>query len=55
VGDTPADMTCGASLDARAIGVATGHYTLAELVAAGAFAAFESFADPAAVLEAIYA
>jgi phosphoglycolate phosphatase len=55
VGDTPSDMTCGASLGARAIGVATGHYTRTELVAAGAFAAFESFADPAPVLEAVYA
>jgi phosphoglycolate phosphatase-like HAD superfamily hydrolase len=55
VGDTPADMTCGASLGARGIGVATGHYTVTELVAAGAYAAFPSFADPAPVLEAIYA
>jgi phosphoglycolate phosphatase len=54
VGDTPADMTCGASLDARAIGVATGSYTRADLLVAGAFAAFESFADPTPVLEAIY-
>jgi len=55
VGDTPADMTCGASLGARAIGVATGHYTVPELLAAGAYAAFASFAEPAPVLEAIYA
>lgn len=55
VGDTPADMTCGASLGARGIGVATGHYTVADLEAAGAFAAFASFADPAPVVAAIYA
>lgn len=55
VGDTPADMTCGAALGARAIGVATGRYAVADLVAAGAFAAFASFADPAPVLDAIYA
>ncbi len=55
IGDTPADVTCGASLGARAIGVATGSYTRAELLAAGAFAAFDSFADPAPVLAAVYA
>jgi phosphoglycolate phosphatase-like HAD superfamily hydrolase len=55
VGDTPSDMTCGASLRARGIGVATGSYTRGDLLAAGAFAAFESFADAATVLAAIYA
>jgi phosphoglycolate phosphatase len=55
VGDTPADMTCGKSLEARAIGVATGFYSTADLLAAGAYAAFESFADPAPVLAAVYA
>lgn len=53
LGDTPADVTCGASIGARAIGVATGRYSVAELQAAGAYAAFEDFADTAAVLEAI--
>ncbi len=55
VGDTPADMTCGRELDARAIGVATGSFTVKDLLEAGAFAAFESFADPEAVISAIYA
>lgn len=55
IGDTPADVTCGASLGARAIGVGTGSYSAADLLAAGAYAAFESFADPAPVLAAIYA
>ena len=55
IGDTPADVTCGQSLAARAIGVATGFHTKADLVAAGAFAAFDSFADPEPVLAAIYA
>jgi phosphoglycolate phosphatase-like HAD superfamily hydrolase len=55
VGDTPADVTCGASLGARAIGVATGSYSAVELLEAGAFASFESFADPAPVLAAVYA
>jgi phosphoglycolate phosphatase-like HAD superfamily hydrolase len=55
VGDTPADMTCGRSIGARAIGVATGYYGTAELLAAGAYAAFDSFADPRPVLDAVYA
>lgn len=55
LGDTPADMTCGKELDAQAIGVATGSFSVAELLAAGAFAAFESLADPEPVLAAIYA
>lgn len=55
LGDTPADMTCGASLGARAIGVATGFFSRADLMAAGAYAAFDSFADSAPVVEAVYA
>lgn len=55
IGDTPADMTCGQSLGALAIGVATGFYGRAELLAAGAFAVFDSFAAPEPVLAAIYA
>jgi phosphoglycolate phosphatase-like HAD superfamily hydrolase len=55
LGDTPADMTCGRDVGARAIGVATGSYSRADLLAAGAHAAFESFAERAPVLAAIYA
>lgn len=55
IGDTPADMTCGESLGARAIGVATGSYTVAELVDAGAFAAFDDLSDHTAVMGAIFA
>lgn len=53
IGDTPADVTCGASIGARAIGVATGSYTTEDLRTAGAAAAFATLADTAAVLEAI--
>lgn len=53
IGDTPADVTCGASIGARAIGVATGSYSTDELRHAGAAAAFPTLADTAAVLEAI--
>ncbi len=54
VGDTPADMTCGNDIGARAIGVATGHYRAEELLAAGAHAAFESLEGTDAVIAAIY-
>jgi phosphoglycolate phosphatase len=44
IGDTPADMTCGRGVGARAIGVATGAYSRADLTGAGAFATFLSLA-----------
>jgi phosphoglycolate phosphatase-like HAD superfamily hydrolase len=53
IGDTPADVTCGASIGARAIAVATGSYAVESLSAAGAHAAFADLADTARVLEAI--
>lgn len=55
VGDTPADMTCGRSVGARAIGVSTGSYAREDLVAAGAHAVFDSLANTQAVLQAMYA
>lgn len=53
VGDTPADVTCGRAIGARAVAVATGSYALTELREAGARAAFEDLSDTDAVLEAI--
>ena len=53
IGDTPADVTCGRSVGARAIGVATGSYSTAELSAAGAFAVFEDLGQTDLVMEAI--
>lgn len=55
VGDTPADVTCGRALEARAIGVATGSYSTAELREAGAHAVFEDLSPVPQVLEAILA
>jgi len=52
VGDTPADVTCGNGIGARAIGVATGSYRVEELLGAGAFAAFETLAETDAVVRA---
>ena len=54
IGDTPADVTCGAALAARAIGVATGAYSRADLRAAGAYAVFEDLSDTPAVVDAIF-
>lgn len=53
IGDTPADVSCGASLGARSIGVATGSYSPAELRAAGAWAVFPDLSGADAVWEAI--
>jgi phosphoglycolate phosphatase-like HAD superfamily hydrolase len=53
IGDTPADMTCGLSIGARAIGVATGSYGLGDLSAAGAHAVFGDLSDTTLVLESI--
>jgi len=54
IGDTPADMTCGQGIGARAIGVATGPFTAAELEAAGGYAVFEDFSEPEKVVAAIF-
>lgn len=53
VGDTPADIQCGEAIGARAIGVATGRYTVDELAEYNPYAVFESLADTPAVLESI--
>ncbi len=45
IGDTPADITCGRSVNARAVGVGTGSFRPAELLAAGAAAAFDDLSD----------
>jgi phosphoglycolate phosphatase len=55
VGDTPADVTCGAALGARAVAVATGFYDVGALAAAGAARVFADLRDTAAVLNAIFA
>ncbi|HET9425906.1 MAG TPA: HAD hydrolase-like protein, partial [Gemmatimonadaceae bacterium] len=53
IGDTPADVQCGQSLGVRAIGVATGHFTVEDLRECGAYAVFEDLSDTAAVVAAI--
>jgi phosphoglycolate phosphatase-like HAD superfamily hydrolase len=53
IGDTPADMGCGRGIGARAIGVATGSYSVDDLRACGAAAVFADLSDTAAVTRAI--
>jgi phosphoglycolate phosphatase len=53
IGDTPSDVTCGRALGARAIAVATGRFACADLLAAGAAAAFADLSATSRVLEAI--
>jgi len=54
VGDTPADVTCGRGIGARAIGVATGSFTVAQLLDAGADAAFRDLSETADVVAAAF-
>lgn len=54
VGDTPADVTCGLGIGARAVAVATGAYPLDDLRAAGAYATFQDLSATDEVLAAIF-
>lgn len=53
IGDTPADIACGECISARAVGVATGAYSLSDLEACGPHVVFENLSDTDRVLEAI--
>jgi phosphoglycolate phosphatase-like HAD superfamily hydrolase len=53
IGDTPADVGCGACIGARAIAVATGGYSVPDLEACGPYAVFEDLSDTERVLAAI--
>jgi phosphoglycolate phosphatase-like HAD superfamily hydrolase len=53
VGDTPADLTCGLGVGARAVGVATGRYSVGELSVYAPAAVVPDFRDTAAVVDTI--
>jgi phosphoglycolate phosphatase len=53
IGDTPADIECGRSLGARAIGVASGHYTVEQLQEHNPYAVFPSLKNTPQVLDTI--
>lgn len=55
IGDTPADLTCGLGIGARAIGVATGHYSVEDLAAYQPGAVFQDLSSTADVVDAIVA
>jgi phosphoglycolate phosphatase len=55
IGDTPADVSCGESVGARALAVATGFFSVEELNETEAFRVFETLADTDGVLNAIFA
>ena len=53
IGDTPADIKCGESIGARAIGVATGRYTVEQLSEYEPYAVFATLADTDSVMQRI--
>jgi phosphoglycolate phosphatase len=53
VGDTPLDVTAALATGARAVGVATGSFSAADLAAAGAHAVLPDLTDAALVLAAV--
>ena len=53
IGDTPADIDCGRAIGARAIGVATGHYSVDELRQHDPAAVFADLSPTSDVLRAI--
>jgi len=53
IGDTPADLTCGRSVGARAIGVATGRYAVEELERHEPLAVFEDLSRTEVVVQTI--
>ena len=55
IGDTPADIDCGRAIGARAIGVATGHYSVEELARHSPAAVFENLSVTHDVVQAIVA
>jgi len=55
VGDTPLDVEAALATGARAVGVATGSYSCADLAAAGADVVLPNLTDTSAVLQALLA
>lgn len=53
IGDTPADIHCGRSLGVRALGVATGRFSVDELLAHAPAAVFATLDDTQAVVAAM--
>ncbi len=54
IGDTPADVTCGQAIGARAIGVATGSYSADDLRDAGAYLVVDDLIETRRILDVIF-
>ena len=54
IGDTPADLSCGRAIGARAIGVATGHYSVEDLSSFEPAAVFADLSCTPDVVRAIF-
>lgn len=54
IGDTPADIACGQCINARAIAVATGGYSVADLTGCRPHAVFQDLSDTERVMDAIF-
>ena len=53
IGDTPADIACGECINARAVAVATGGYTISDLRTCRPYAVFEDLSDTDGVMRSI--
>ena len=53
IGDTPADLSCGRAIGARAIGVATGHYSVEDLLSHQPAAVFPDLSSTEDVVRVI--
>ena len=53
VGDTPKDIECARAIHVRAVGVATGIYSLEQLRATGADLVLADLSDPTPLLQLI--
>jgi phosphoglycolate phosphatase len=51
IGDTPADILCGSCIQARAVAVATGEYSVDDLQACAPHAVFQDLSDTERVLQ----
>lgn len=54
IGDTPADVTCGKAIGAKAIAVATGSYSADDLRDAGAYLVVDNLMETQRILDVIF-
>ena len=54
IGDTPADVTCGKAIGAKAIGVATGNYSADDLRDAGAYLVVDDLMETQRIVDVVF-